>query len=104
MMWSLGHGLIHIGNLTIILDTHTVYFCQVVKYIFISYLLAANCQALSLGNGRITYDSSPVANGGYAFDTVASFSCNGGYSRSGPSSSTCLTSGTWNQNKPNCKS
>ena len=35
-------------------------------------------------------------NGRYIVDTVASFMCDGGYSRIGVSSRTCQNSGNWN--------
>ena len=55
-----------------------------------------------LENGQIIYNNSQATNGGYSVSTVASFSCNIGFSQSGPSSSTCQTSGNWNQQTPTC--
>ena len=52
-------------------------------------------------NGGVRYNRSPV-NGRYPVDTVAYLSCNYGYSRSGSSSRTCQTSGTWNLDTPTC--
>ena len=58
---------------------------------------------MSISNGRVMYDRARVSvNGGWPVDTVASFSCNSGYSRSGSSSRTCQTSGNWNQQNPTC--
>ena len=62
---------------------------------------SVTCSSLSLGNGAVTYNLAAVA-GGYPVYTVASFTCNSGYSRSGASSSTCQTSGQWSMNKPIC--
>ena len=59
------------------------------------------CESLSLSHGEVSYNRSPV-NGKYQAQTVASFSCNYGYSRSGLESLTCQTSGNWNQEIPTC--
>ena len=61
------------------------------------------CKGLSLGNGRVNYNKSPV-NGGYLVSTTASFQCNVGYYLQGSQSSICLEEGSsvnWNQNQPN---
>ena len=60
------------------------------------------CSTLNLENGVVNYNLAAVA-GGYPVYTVASFTCNDGYTRSGASSSTCKTSEQWNMNKPTCK-
>ena len=59
------------------------------------------CPTLSLANGEISYNASQ-ANTGYPVDTHASFMCNLGYTLSGSSSSSCQTSGYWNQASPIC--
>ena len=60
------------------------------------------CAALSQpANGQVAYSNATV-DGGYPVDTVATFSCNSRYSRSGSSSRTCQTSGNWNQETPTC--
>ena len=59
------------------------------------------CVSLSLPNGRVSYNRGAI-NGRYPVDTVTSFSCNSGYSRSGSSSRICQTSGDWNQQTPKC--
>ena len=43
-----------------------------------------------------------TGSGRYPFDTVASFSCNEGYSLSGNEEITCQTSGNWNMDPPEC--
>ena len=43
-----------------------------------------------------------MTNGKYPVDTTVSFTCNHGYKRAGSTSSTCQTSGTWNQQTPTC--
>ena len=69
--------------------------------LIIKYFPAVTCSALRLSNGRVSYNKSPVG-GSYPLDTMASFSCNGGYSRSGSSSRTCQTSGSWSSQTPRC--
>ena len=59
------------------------------------------CTSLSLENGQISYNDSQL-NNDYHVDTVATFTCNYGYTLSGSESSTCLTSGAWSQKTPNC--
>ena len=59
------------------------------------------CPHLSLANGGITYSISPL-NGRYRVHTVASFTCNSGYSISGSSTRTCQMSGNWDQQTPIC--
>ena len=64
-------------------------------------MFAVTCPSLSLSNGGISYNKSPV-NGRYPVDTVASLSCHHGYLLSGSSSRTCQTSGYWNQQTVAC--
>ena len=60
------------------------------------------CEALELfASGRISYNDSQV-NGGYPVDTMANFMCNHGYRKIGSKSSTCQSSGNWNQQTPTC--
>ena len=68
---------------------------------FIEVFITVLCPILSLSNGVVDYSRGEV-NGQYPVDTVATFSCNPGYSRSGYNSSTCLTPGNWNQQTPIC--
>ena len=59
------------------------------------------CISLSLENGQISYNDTQV-NNEYHVDTVATFTCNYGYSLSGSESSRCATSGNWNKETPKC--
>ena len=69
----------------------------------LTVLIVVICSPLNVpANGEINYNKAPVADGGYPLDTVASFSCDYGYSRSGSSSRTCETSGNWNHQNPTC--
>ena len=52
------------------------------------------CPALTLANGQISYDASPV-NGRYPVGATASLTCDYGYFQSGASRRTCLSSGIW---------
>ena len=54
------------------------------------------CPTLSLANGEIIYNTSST-NGGYTVDTIASLTCDLGYTLSGSSSITCQPSGSWNR-------
>ena len=76
-------------------------FCQHLHRYLAEYLFVVTCASLSLSNGGVSYNKSPV-NGRYPVDTRASFSCTRGYSLSGSSSRTCQTSGNWNQGIPTC--
>ena len=60
------------------------------------------CTSLTLSNGAVSYSNHSVGGGRYPVDTVATFSCNRGYSQSESSSRTCQTSGNWNQATPTC--
>ena len=62
---------------------------------------------MSIENGQVNYNASEVTNGDseyYYVDTMASFSCNFGFSLSGSNSSICQISagGTWNPHIPIC--
>ena len=63
---------------------------------------AATCPVPSFINGEVQYSTDQVENGEYPTDTVAGFTCNDGYSRNGPISSTCKDSGTWSPVVPTC--
>ena len=54
-----------------------------------------------MSHGEVSYNRSPV-NGRYLVGTMASFSCNYGYTRSGSASRTCQTSANWNGEMPTC--
>ena len=56
------------------------------------------CEALNLPHGLTRYSKSPVE-GGYPIDTEVSFSCKYGYHLSGPRSTICEHSGSWNFEK-----
>ena len=76
-------------------------------HIFDIILTAVICESLSIENGQVIYNASGVTSGDVEFyyvDTVASFSCNPGYSLSGSDSTICQTSegGTWNEQAPSC--
>ena len=52
-------------------------------------------------NGRITFNASLVG-GRYPVYTVATYTCNSGYSRVGGRTSTCGLNGYWQGNPPVC--
>ena len=60
------------------------------------------CAPVSLNNGGVSYNKSPVKNVRYPFNTQASFTCNSGYRLDGSSSSTCHGQGSWNKGVPTC--
>ena len=62
----------------------------------------AICPALSLQNGEIEYDPLQE-NGEYPTGTVAFFTCEEGYMRSGSVFGTCQDSGTWDSELPTCE-
>ena len=68
--------------------------------------VAVPCRAFSLPNRTVHYSRPELSNSlsrRYPIDTVASFSCNSGYSRSGPSSSTCQSiHGGWSRGRATC--
>ena len=65
------------------------------------YFTDGICVSLSVSHGEVSYSTSPV-NEKYLVDTVASFSCNYGYTRSGSASRTCQTSANWNGEITTC--
>ena len=60
------------------------------------------CPPLSLENGRVSYNRNAI-NGRRPIGTVATFSCNTGYTRVGTSSNTCQNSGNWQRYIPVCR-
>ena len=71
------------------------------QWVFKKYFLAVTCSPLSLVNGRVSYDMLAI-DGEYDVSTVATFTCNYGYSKSGCSTSTCGNSGNWSKEIPIC--
>ena len=59
------------------------------------------CPALSLSDGDISYNKSPV-DGGYPEYTYATFTCKYGYALDGPFRSDCQRSGAWDKQSPTC--
>ena len=70
------------------------------KIMFLNFL-AVTCASLSLENGEIEYNAS-LLNGRYPVYTMASFSCNQFYNRTGSSSTICQIYGNWSQQTPTC--
>ena len=69
--------------------------------IYISFSIVVLCEALSLENGLLTYNTRSK-NGGYVNDTVASFECSSNlYKLSGGSQSTCTSTG-WKPKPSTC--
>ena len=58
--------------------------------------------ALSLANGQICYTESALLSGRYPLDTVASFTCNYGYSKSEVQLQTCQANETLDKQTPTC--
>ena len=71
-------------------------------FVMCNFFSLVTCSALILSDGGISYNKSPLNNGGYPVGTVAEFSCNFGYSQSQSNSRTCQLSGMWNQQTPIC--
>ena len=75
-------------------------------YHYTKIVNVVTCPPLNLGNlenGQISYNTLPLANGGYHVDTLASFMCiNDTYNLFGFDASTCQASGTWNNGHPLC--
>ena len=55
------------------------------------------CPALNLANGNIDFTDSTLENGGYLIGTMASLTCDEGYFLIGSGSTTCKTSGDWEE-------
>ena len=76
--------------------------CYLLFPLFFVTTFTVTCNALSApSNGGRTYNRNSVG-GKYPVDTVVTFTCNSGYSRSGSSTRKCQTSGNWNSNSPTC--
>ena len=61
------------------------------------YLYTTECGSLtSPANGNITYSS------GTTYLSVASFSCNPGYTKSSTATRTCMADTHWSNANPNC--
>ena len=61
------------------------------------YLYITECSSLtSPANGNITYSS------GTTYLSVASFSCNPGYTKSSTATRTCMADTHWSNANPNC--
>ncbi len=70
-------------------------------------LIAANVTALActglmdLVNGDITYDIDTINN--RPVDTVATYTCDTGYTLNGGSTRTCGSDGVWSGSSPKCE-
>ncbi len=77
--------------------------------LFHAYTLAITCPFLSdLVNGSLTYSGVGDQNSSYAFNVVATYSCNTGFSLVGNSNRTCTgdgnsTTGAFSGIDPNCE-
>ena len=60
------------------------------------------CAVLNIENGKVSYNESVLPNKGYPFGTMASFTCNCGYSLSGMEPTTCRFFGHWCWEPPTC--
>ena len=76
-------------------------------HIYENISTAVTCISLTIENGQVTYNASGLTAEDVEFyyvNTMASFSCNPGYSLSGSDSNICQTfgGGTWNKQMPEC--
>ena len=88
-------------------------FLSFLKFIIFSYykitknecsvFVAASCPTLTLTNGQISYNTSPVKRR-YILNTVAELSCNQGYSKFGTRTRRCTSSMRWNLQQATCES
>ena len=63
------------------------------------FSVGVSCSQLdNPSNGRVNTSA------GISFGDVASFSCDGGYTRNGPAERTCQANGLWNGSMPTCES
>ena len=69
------------------------------------YFFPDYCPPLSLANGTVSYNRNaiPGSIGQSSVGTIASFTCHTGYSRFGPTSRTCQSSGNWSGQNPECR-
>ena len=65
-------------------------------------MLVGTCMALSYPNGHISYSESALLSGRFPLDTVASFTCNYGYSISGLQLQTCQPNEASDNPAPTC--
>ena len=78
---------------------------NLIQDILVIFFTLVACTRVRLDNGEVNYRGSIVT---FAFinkyhvDTVATFSCDDGYSLTGPSLSICQDSGTWDPQPPTC--
>ena len=78
---------------------------NLIQDILVIFFTLVACTLLRLDNGEVNYEGSIVSFhfiDKYSVDTMASFSCDDGYSLTGPSSSICQDSGTWDPEIPTC--
>ena len=69
----------------------------------LTFLLAVSCKTLGKIFGHIAYTKSPsIVDGTYPQNTVANFSCNNGFSKTGPEVRTCQASGKWDKENQWC--
>ena len=71
-----------------------------ISYLFsLSVAGGTTCTRLSSPpGGAVTFSSSSLSSG-----TIATYSCDSGYSLVGSSSRICLSSGSWNGSQPYCQ-
>ena len=69
------------------------------------FLLTVSCKDLEkIAFGHVTYTKSPsIVDGTYPHNTIANFSCNDGFSKSGPEVRTCQASGKWDKGNQSCR-
>ena len=83
--------------------------CCTLKMMFVFVVSAEKCNDLSwvdFSNGKITYNAS-VVDGKVPLYTVATYTCNFGYSRKGGRTSTCklrYSTPNWHGRSPTCES
>ena len=61
-----------------------------------------SCSALNLTNGMVSYNTNQKPDGQYVVETIATFTCDPGYSVDGLFSTICNVSGNWGQPTPIC--
>ena len=69
------------------------------------FLLTVSCKALEkIAFGQIAYTKLPsIVDGTYPQNTIANFSCNDGFSKTGPEIRTCQASGKWDKGNQWCR-
>ena len=79
-------------------------------FIYMNIIFVVLCPTLMVSNGKVSYKRKLIASTrgfwldifGYPVGTVASFSCNSGYSLSASYMRTCGSSGSWTSQSPIC--